>query len=524
MYSPVISTLQKALDKNWLSGLPGLTSQSLKQHTPHSKATAKGHMDQSRKNQQSTKPKPDNETETSMDDCFPPGLPPGLRTHRCYASILTLDFAQGQISTDQTGRFPITSSRGNKYLFCLYDYDSNLIDAVPIKNREAASILAAYKLCVAKLVRSGLRPQLQRLDNECSTALKEFMKDEQVDYQLVPPGQHRRNPSERAICTLKNHLIAGIASCDPNFPLHLWCYLMPQCLLTLNLMRGSRINPKLSAWAQVNGPYDYNKTPMGPPGTQILAHEKPSKRGTFASHAKEGWYIGPAMESYRCYQVWIPETRATRIVDTLDWFPKQVTMPIASSMDLILAAARDLATALQHPSTNSPLSPLEHSEVETLRQLQQILLNRQVQPSPTPPKPVSVVEPSPPTPEPAPLVPPVKPSSDKLEFAPDVHFQRKSTLRSHTRYPATATPPAPSQSVEPPPPSLRVDPATCLRVPPAGPPGPIKKPRQPVRAARLRVPPKTTKPRRRQPNRATKRTNTQPRTTSLLYTSPSPRD
>jgi hypothetical protein len=33
--------------------------------------------------------------------------------------------ATGQIYTDQTGRFPTTSSRGNKYVMILYHYDGN---------------------------------------------------------------------------------------------------------------------------------------------------------------------------------------------------------------------------------------------------------------------------------------------------------------------------------------------------------------------------------------------------------------
>jgi hypothetical protein len=33
----------------------------------------------------------------------------------------------GQIYTDQTGRFPVTSSGGNKYIMLLYNYDSNSI-------------------------------------------------------------------------------------------------------------------------------------------------------------------------------------------------------------------------------------------------------------------------------------------------------------------------------------------------------------------------------------------------------------
>ena len=67
----------------------------------------------------------------------------------------------------------------------------------------------------------------------------------------MPPHIHRRNSAERAIQTFKNHFIAGLASIDPNFPLSNWCRLLPQAELTLNLLRPSRLNPKLSAYAQL---------------------------------------------------------------------------------------------------------------------------------------------------------------------------------------------------------------------------------------------------------------------------------
>ena len=45
--------------------------------------------------------------------------------------------------------------------------------------------------------------------------------------------------------------------------------------MTLNLLRGSRINPPLSAYAQINGLLDFTKTPLAPPGIRTLVHEKP---------------------------------------------------------------------------------------------------------------------------------------------------------------------------------------------------------------------------------------------------------
>ena len=91
---------------------------------------------------------------------------------------------------------------------------------------------------------------------------------------------------------------------DTQFPMHLWDKTLPQAELTLNLMRGSRINPKLSAWEQINGRYDFNATPIAPPGIKVLAHLKADQRESWSAHAFEAWYVGPALEHYRCYTVW----------------------------------------------------------------------------------------------------------------------------------------------------------------------------------------------------------------------------
>ena len=141
------------------------------------------------------------------------------------------------------------------------------------------------------------------LDNEFPKVLQEFMTEKDERFQLVPPHLHRRNLAERAIQTFKNHLIAGLASVNKNLPIHLWCRLLPHCLLTLNLLRPSRINKKLSAYAQLHGAFDFNRTPLAPPGTKIIIHNKPAIRGSWATQVYEGWYIGPALNHYRCHTV-----------------------------------------------------------------------------------------------------------------------------------------------------------------------------------------------------------------------------
>jgi hypothetical protein len=46
--------------------------------------------------------------------------------------------------TDQSGRFPATSSAGNKYIMTLIKVDGNYIDAEPMKDRTAGSMIKAY--------------------------------------------------------------------------------------------------------------------------------------------------------------------------------------------------------------------------------------------------------------------------------------------------------------------------------------------------------------------------------------------
>ena len=85
----------------------------------------------------------------------------------------------------------------------------------------------------------------------------------------MSPHIHQRNPAEMAIRTSKNYLIAGLSSTDSNFPMQVWYRLLPQTEMKLNMMRPSMLNPKLSAYAQLHGAFDYNKTPPAPHKTRF---------------------------------------------------------------------------------------------------------------------------------------------------------------------------------------------------------------------------------------------------------------
>ena len=125
----------------------------------------------------------------------------------------------------------------------------------------------------------------------------------------------------------KNHLLSGLATCDPHFPIAEWDCLLPQAELTINLLRNSRKNPKLSAWAHLHGTLDFNKTPRLPPGTKILIHSKPAQRKSWEFHGQPGWYIAPALHHYRCVTCYVPTKHREIVSDTIKIIPNYVPIP-----------------------------------------------------------------------------------------------------------------------------------------------------------------------------------------------------
>jgi hypothetical protein len=238
-----------------------------------------------------------------------------------------------------------------------------------MKSRSASEWVKAYDSIHQELAVKGFKPKLQTLDKEASTTLKNFFTTNDIAYQLVPPHCHRHNAAERAIRTFKEHFVAGLSLVEPSFPLHLWDRLLPQAEITLNLLRTSGLHPQLSAAVHFHGLLDYNKTAFAPPGCNIIAHEKPGKRRTWAPHGQHEYSLGPAMHHYRCQNVYISTTASERIVDTLELFPHNYQMPQLSSTDILIMAAKDMTDALQSPHPEVPFPIIGDDTISDLTHL-----------------------------------------------------------------------------------------------------------------------------------------------------------
>ena len=112
------------------------------------------------------------------------------------------------------------------------------------------------------------------MDNEACYLLKKTRLNQKIYYQLVPPHIHLPKCRRRSIQTFKDHFIDGFFSTEPKYPPKEWDHLLPQASMTLNLLRTSRTNPKLSAYAAIFGIHDFNRRPLAPPVPKWLCMRK----------------------------------------------------------------------------------------------------------------------------------------------------------------------------------------------------------------------------------------------------------
>ena len=347
-FSPVPSTIVKAIKNNHFSTWPSLTTNLITKTLPKCIESAKGHLNQERQNLQTTKI---NLQPIKIEDednvTFPTSDSPNVKTRDVCYTIVQMDDTKAYL--DLTGKFPFQSSRGNNYILVAYHHDANAILAEAIKNRGAETITAGWKLINEKCEKAGIQPNTYIIDNEASKELKKAMEKKNINHKLVPPHMHRTNLAERAIQTFKNHFKAGLATVDPDFPSAEWDRLLPQALLTLNLLRTARVNPNLSAQAYLFGEFNFNATPLVPPGTRVLVHKKTDDRTSWGPHGREGWYIGPSLHHYRCVRCFIPETRAEVDCDTVEFFPTNIPFPAVKTDDYLKQALTDIVSILTKP-------------------------------------------------------------------------------------------------------------------------------------------------------------------------------
>jgi hypothetical protein len=124
------------IHQSWkLHGLANATDCNILKYYPKTIKTAKGHLNQTRKNVWSTKVKA-----TPLETC---------NTSHLHSKKVCNVYTQAYMVREtmffnQTGQFPIQLLCGNKYIMVMVEIDSNAILVEPTKNRKDAEMIRAY--------------------------------------------------------------------------------------------------------------------------------------------------------------------------------------------------------------------------------------------------------------------------------------------------------------------------------------------------------------------------------------------
>jgi hypothetical protein len=189
--------------------------------------------------------------------------------------------------------------------------------------------------------------KLNVMNNQACCIIKNYLVSKQCNLMLVEPNNHQVNAAECAVQMLKAHFISALATSDSEFPLQLWDWLTNQVETTLNMLQPSRINPLMSAYKAVHGPYNWNCFPLAPPGCKAVIYIAPKTCGSWASHGIDAWYVGPLMDHYRCNHYFVPKTRACRISDLAELFPQHCQVPFLMWNKHLQEVISKLVTTLQ---------------------------------------------------------------------------------------------------------------------------------------------------------------------------------
>ena len=200
--------------------------------------------------------------------------------------------------------------------------------------------------------------------------MKRYLRGREAQCQLVPLHAYRRNATERAISTFKNHFTAILCMLHPKFPMSMWCRLLKQSEMTINMVSPCRLNPRMSAYAALEGEFNCSDTPLVPLGSNIIAGDTNSQQASEALHGTKAWCVGPAVEHCRCVEVHAPKTRGTIIADTFKWSDaNNFKRPKITHEEQLTIAVHKLAIAIKNNSLcNLPNQELSKkiNQIETL--------------------------------------------------------------------------------------------------------------------------------------------------------------
>jgi hypothetical protein len=136
--------------------------------------------------------------------------------------------------------------------------------------------------------------------------------------ELVSSNQKEPNRAESVIQTAKHHIIATRAGFHRDCPHTYLDKCLPQIEITMNVLHPYEYDPRISAYHGIFGaPFNCMTHLIAPAGSKVLTWDSPDTRGSWSNHGTEGIYVGPALNHFRAFRIWVPQNSAMRVSATV---------------------------------------------------------------------------------------------------------------------------------------------------------------------------------------------------------------
>ena len=123
------------------------------------------------------------------------------------------------------------------------------------------------------------------------------------------------------------------------------------------MLQSTNFHPSISVYIALHDEFNYDSTPILPPGLKLIIHEKPSHRRLWDPRGVDGWYLRPAKNHYRCHCVYCSKTKSEYITETINILPQETT-PSLTLQEKNMATEKNTET-LQEISSNFGLQLLQ---------------------------------------------------------------------------------------------------------------------------------------------------------------------
>ena len=290
----------------------------------------------------------------------------GVLSNMVFIKILRLS---GNISSDKKECFPVTHTRGGKYIMVMANYESDAILEEPLKSYSETFVSASQ----------GPRPSTRTAHaGQWMLIPHELFYQEIRGYTTTGATSNTPSPDIRKVNS-NIQVPPHIRTFKSQYktPLHIWYRLIWHTGLTLNLLLPTRMNPRPHEVPFIckNIPKQvlwFQPHLLAPLWTRVIIFDGPIKQCTFTHHVAEGWYLGPAPEPYQYYTIYVPTMRAERIINTVELFPHDCPVPKLSCANAAHQAVADLMEVLRNPAPASSFS-IRGDKFQAIKIMQKIL-------------------------------------------------------------------------------------------------------------------------------------------------------